>query len=164
MKINIQNIERDLTEINEEVDINFLPEELSSFYPGTAQVHVIQDKFGSDNRFKIDANVKARYVCDRCLETYEANRVSQINQIIHVGAPPAGADEDIVYLDYGTKEIDLSPVLKEMLILQHPIKMLCKEDCKGLCPRCGVNLNKENCRCITDPIDPRWEKLQKLIK
>jgi len=42
------------------------------------------------------------------------------------------------------------------------MKKLCKEDCKGLCPRCGKNLNEDNCICTEKEIDPRWEPLEKL--
>lgn len=164
MKINIQNVERDLFEIDEDVEIDFLPGELLACYPGKAQVHVLLDKFGTDYRLKITMNVLAHYTCDRCLEEYTIKRDGKMSRIVHIGEAPPEADEDIIYLDYGAKEIDVTPILKEMFILQHPIRMLCKDDCKGICPQCGVYLNKENCQCNTDPIDPRWEKLRKLIK
>lgn len=164
MKINIQNIERDLFEIDEDVDIDFLPEELSSFYPGAARVHVVLDKFSTNYRLKIQASMNAHYVCDRCLIDYTEERIAKQSQIFHLGEAPPDADADILYLEYGSKEIDLTPLLKEMIVLQHPIKMLCKEDCKGLCPHCGADLNKEQCQCADELTDPRWEKLRKLIK
>ena len=164
MKINIQNAERDLFEVDEEIDIDFLPDELKSFYPGKAYVHVLVDKFGTDYRLKIETRVNAHYKCDRCLNDYSLERRGELSQLVHIGQAPPQADEDIMYLEYGAKEIDITAVLKEMFILQHPIKMLCREDCKGLCPHCGVNLNTENCRCTTEPIDPRWDELRKLIK
>lgn len=164
MKINIQNAERDLFEVDEEIEIDFLPDELKSFYPGKAHVHVLVDKFGKDYRLKISANFRAHYICDRCLNDYYPERKEELNQLVHVGEAPSEADEDIIYLEYGAKEIDIAPVLKEMFILQHPIKMLCSEDCKGLCPHCGANLNKENCRCASEPTDSRWDELRKLIK
>jgi uncharacterized protein len=46
--------------------------------------------------------------------------------------------------------------------LSIPLKVLCKDDCKGLCPRCGINLNDTSCSCDTTDTDPRWAPLSKL--
>jgi len=47
--------------------------------------------------------------------------------------------------------------------LSIPMKLLCREDCQGICPGCGANLNQEACRCGEKPGDPRWEKLRELL-
>ena len=49
-----------------------------------------------------------------------------------------------------------------MQVLAVPMKNLCSEDCKGLCPKCGKNLNEGLCNCNEENIDPRWETIQKL--
>ncbi len=55
---------------------------------------------------------------------------------------------DDLDLDYYTGEtVDLESLLREQIILMMPLKPLCDEDCKGLCPRCGANLNREACTC-----------------
>ena len=60
-------------------------------------------------------------------------------------------------------EIDLSEEIREVLLLNVPLKPLCNPDCKGLCQHCGRNLNLEKCACAPDNQDPRWEKLRKTI-
>jgi uncharacterized protein len=50
-------------------------------------------------------------------------------------------------------------VLREQVLLSLPARTLCQPDCKGLCPRCGVNRNETACSCDTGPSDPRWEAL-----
>lgn len=57
---------------------------------------------------------------------------------------------------------NLDELIRKNLILSLPLKPLCLEDCKGLCPVCGINLNTSSCECKKDVTDPRWEKLKGL--
>jgi len=164
MKINIQNLEHDLLEIDEEVELNFLDQALLAYYPNKADVHVALDKFGKDYRLKVHIATIARYVCDRCLGPYAHKFKAVQSQIYQIGGTPMQDQDQIKYLPANTIEIDITPLLREMFILEHPIKMLCKNECKGICPHCGANLNTEACRCGSQPVDLRWEKLRKLIK
>lgn len=59
--------------------------------------------------------------------------------------------------------IDISELAREYLLLDAPTTPLCKPDCAGLCPICGVNRNEEKCSCKTDAIDPRMAKLKDLL-
>lgn len=56
--------------------------------------------------------------------------------------------------------IDLAPIIYEQIVLQIPIKPLCSEDCKGLCPRCGTNLNVASCNCNLQVVDDRLAVLK----
>ncbi len=58
--------------------------------------------------------------------------------------------------------IDLTPIICEQIILQTPIKPLCSEDCKGLCPHCGINLNAASCNCREEVVDDRFAVLKKI--
>ena len=58
--------------------------------------------------------------------------------------------------------IDLNEVVREEIILAAPDHVLCKDDCKGLCPNCGIDRNLEACTCERRDIDSRWEKLREL--
>jgi uncharacterized protein len=60
------------------------------------------------------------------------------------------------------RSFDLDGLARENLILSLPLKPLCSEACKGLCPVCGINLNTSSCECKKDVTDPRWEKLKSL--
>ena len=59
--------------------------------------------------------------------------------------------------------MDLDELIRTDILLELPTKFLCKEDCKGLCPTCGKNLNEGACNCQTHQIDPRLEVLKQLI-
>ncbi len=71
---------------------------------------------------------------------------------------PHDAEEDV----YNGKVIDLDPLLREQLVLSLPAYPVCREDCKGLCPVCGANLNERECGCDRHVPDPRWAGLEKL--
>ena len=70
-------------------------------------------------------------------------------------------NDDILLLEEG--KLNLEELSREVFILNMPSKMLCSEDCKGLCSGCGANLNRESCRCKKE-IDPRMAKLASLLK
>ncbi len=59
-------------------------------------------------------------------------------------------------------KIDLADVVREQILLAIPEQIFCKDDCKGLCPKCGANLNLIDCMCADDDIDPRWAALKSL--
>ena len=69
------------------------------------------------------------------------------------------ADTEIGY--YEGEGLLLEDVLREQVLLASPVKLICREDCKGLCPQCGTNLNVETCNC-QQPGDPRWAALSEL--
>ena len=60
------------------------------------------------------------------------------------------------------EEIDLEPLVREAVLLELPLSPLCADDCKGLCPECGADLNAEGCDCEVDERDPRWAALDQL--
>ena len=59
--------------------------------------------------------------------------------------------------------LDLSGLLRESVLLNLPIQPLCRAECRGLCPRCGVNLNDTSCQCRSQAVDPRLLPLQHLL-
>lgn len=71
-------------------------------------------------------------------------------------------DPDVKPLSRDQNIIDLTPDVVDTIRLAIPMKVVCSETCKGLCPSCGVNLNQTACGCSNDTIDPRWENLLKL--
>ena len=60
--------------------------------------------------------------------------------------------------------IDLTPIIRDYASLDIPIRQLCSEECKGLCPVCGMNRNQEDCGHRLESIDPRMAELQKLLE
>lgn len=72
--------------------------------------------------------------------------------------------EDIEFSYFDGEMIDLDPLIYEQIVLQIPIKTLCREDCRGLCPRCGTNCNVSGCNCDTSRGDERFAVLKNFGK
>jgi len=72
------------------------------------------------------------------------------------------SEEDLEYGYYEGEIVDCDPLIYEQIVLQIPIKVLCTEDCRGLCPGCGTNLNLGTCNCPADRVDERLAVLKKL--
>jgi len=112
---------------------------------------------------EFQASATGTFVCDRCLEEYK--REIAVSSAVLFTFDHDNEDfesESVHILDRSSTEIDISSDVIDMLLIEVPVKKLCREDCKGLCPLCGVNLNKEKCSCPTDVIDPRWEGLKNI--
>ena len=74
-----------------------------------------------------------------------------------------GADDPSIYvIPADSQTLDLSPAVREELILAAPDYVLCRDDCRGLCPRCGKDLNEGPCDCGPETPDPRWAGLAAL--
>ena len=107
--------------------------------------------------------------CSRCLEPYRipidaAFDLSYVPQADNTGAGEHEIqDDDLSTAYYRGDAIDLGELLREQLYLALPMKPLCSEDCKGLCPQCGTNLNRETCDCSPTWEDPRLAGLKALL-
>lgn len=108
---------------------------------------------------QVSGEIAAR--CGRCLEEYEF-QLQRPFDLVLVPAPTKtgrGAEElrseDLGLSYYSTEEIDLAPLIAEQVMLAMPTRPLCEDSCRGLCDRCGVNLNSEQCNCAQAAGDPR---------
>ena len=99
--------------------------------------------------------------CDRCAKPFEREKTVEYETLLAFELAN-GESGDIVLLDK-SGELDLDGLMTEVFLLEMDTKNLCSEDCRGLCPGCGVDLNVEACRCKKE-IDPRWAKLSQLLE
>lgn len=108
--------------------------------------------------------------CSRCLKDYKM----QIKTLIELNYHPIEElnREELVELKrdemdvdfYREGLIDTDDIIRDQILLNIPMKPLCSEDCKGLCPICGTDLNKFECQCEVKEIDPRMAVLQSLLR
>jgi uncharacterized protein len=105
---------------------------------------------------------RIRAACRRCLESVEPEIVEQFEWLFDVKTSEAEGDLTLYSLDPRADELDLRPALRERLLLSLPAFPVCREDCAGLCPRCGKRLSEDRCECSPAEIDPRWGPLQAL--
>lgn len=100
-------------------------------------------------------------VCDRCAQPFEREKTVEYETLLAFELAN-GESDDIVLLDKDG-DLDLDGLMTEVFLLEMDTKNLCSEDCRGLCPGCGVDLNHEPCRCKKE-IDPRLAKLAQLLE
>lgn len=163
MVISIRDLKEGITEFEKVVPSQNYTLADSDFYPNPFSLKVFVDKLEDLFRFKISISTEAAYTCDRCLKSYDYRIDEQIEQIYHIGQSDLG-DEEIEILPDNSREIDISKAVEDAIRINRPIRLICNENCKGLCPGCGTNLNKKSCQCKDDHIDPRLEKLKSLLK
>lgn len=119
----------------------------------------------------------AAVVCDRCLAPFHAEIVDDVQEEFHrAGARPArdeelddaAGDEDASEPDdfntFQGDAIDVDELVHDHLLLALPHKLLCRPECKGMCPRCGADLNAGDCGCRRDDVDPRLAPLKDLLQ
>lgn len=131
----------------------------------TGEVHL--SKHGQDILVRGSLTSQMQLACGRCLEPFAAPAAIDFDLLLVPGPASAAAKEELspedLDLDYYTGEtVDLEGILREQIILMLPLKPLCDEACKGLCPHCGANLNRETCNCSTDTVDSPFAQLAKL--
>jgi uncharacterized protein len=69
-------------------------------------------------------------------------------------------DGEAALCDPGAPVFDLRPLLRETVVVESPVRVSCRDDCKGLCPQCGGDLNQGACTCAAEPADSRWAALK----
>ena len=122
------------------------------------------------NEVFVDGHVETRVQveCDRCLKPVELP-VSADFALEYItgadyesGSNAALSEEELAVSVFDGGSIDVDEIVKEQILLAVPARTLCREDCKGICPECGTDLNTGQCDCAADEVDPRWAALKSL--
>ena len=100
--------------------------------------------------------------CRRCLKSVEQIVDTEITMVFTPSDLSEIEDDETRRIDLRKNDIDMTPHIRDELILSIPMYIECQPNCKGLCAGCGVNLNSTNCNCSQNNIDPRWNALRKL--
>ena len=116
----------------------------------------------------VKAGSDVRCTCARCLAEYlQPIRITIEEEALlseDVSAGLIDFDEaDAPPLIDENRELDLSDILHQYASIATPMQPICREDCKGLCELCGINLNEMKCECNTELRDPRWDVLREVV-
>ncbi len=124
----------------------------------------------SGEEYFVQGDVAARVhlECARCLAEFVTDVVGRADFVIcsesllaeHKGE--ALDSEDYVLFKGSSLMVDITEPIRQAILLAISMKPLCSDDCRGICPHCGVNLNEGECSCPKEKIDSRWEALKKL--
>ena len=106
--------------------------------------------------------------CDRCLKPLETPLNNQF-ELDYVSGSDYEAlpdteltEEQMLMSVFDGVAIDVDEIVKEQVLLAVPARILCSDDCKGICPTCGLDRNTTDCNCETSTSDPRWDALKSL--
>lgn len=122
---------------------------------------------------ELDAPVETE--CVRCLEPFVLKVHEKLDLLYLPHSDNVGpkrvkdeelelSEKDLAVSFYRDDQIDLAHMIREQVYLALPMKPLCKDECRGLCPECGTNLNLSSCSCVRDTLDPRLATLKTLLK
>lgn len=124
----------------------------------------------ADESVLIKGTLTMKYyaMCSRCLRNIQVDIQENFEEEFKRGVPPEPQEPEIVLekedlsVDYFTGNcLELGDYFRQVTILSVPEKVLCHEDCPGLCPSCGKDLSVSSCKCQGESIDPRLKELEK---
>jgi uncharacterized protein len=175
MLIEIRDLEFHPVDFHEEFPpgaIDFGPDlRQSSLLRAAGRAQLIEEQHRKKNKIKdirLNGEVAASFevACARCLEPV----VQKVQRNFDLLYRPQGSDAGQREIPVTTTEAEISyyqgegllleEALREQVLLAVPLKVICREDCRGLCPHCGKNLNLEQCSCAEPLEDPRWSALK----
>lgn len=156
----IFNIEGKSLDFNYSIDLS--GEMLDGVYPFNQPVSIIGDVSNNAGivELQFDADMLMDINCDRCAKPLKFPHKVSIGHTLVASLENEDNDDFILVNDMN---FNLDELVTDDIFLNLPAKFLCNEDCKGLCPRCGADLNDGSCSCKKD-VDPRLAVLQQLLE
>ena len=137
-------------------------------FTGSVQIDLTVGRESDHYRVEGTASVPIQLDCSRCLCRFDQIVASRFTIIFREGTAnsPEEDDEvelveqDLVSTSFSGDELDLAPEIAEQIALGIPLKPLCSEGCKGLCPHCGIDLNTGTCDCTPEPKQSKFSALK----
>jgi len=113
-------------------------------------------------------HIMIEITCSRCLSLFSCPLALNIEEeyfpttdVVSGASLPVPEEPGYFTIDE-CYVLDLTEAINQYIMLLIPMKPLCREDCAGICPTCGCNLNQGPCNCLPQEVDPRWSELSKL--
>lgn len=175
MLVDLENVPQEGQAIDRALDPSVLSFDASEFRLATLVSLNGRLTKADDDAYRLTGDLASvvELSCVRCLEPFETD-IREALDLLYLPqsknvAPgeendPSLTDDELAVSFYTDHEIDLAHMIWEQITLALPMKPICKPDCQGLCPSCGVNRNEATCSCVFDSIDPRWQSLKGLLK
>ena len=177
MKIRVDDIPEDGLHLSFSGDEDFLSDALNTI-PISGDIRIDPHIRGTVDLFRSSEVVlvvgtvvgSMNLICSRCISEFSLAKEMNLDLKFRVGGiesesrhTPDQHEQDIMFLEGA--ELDPAEIILQELLLEIPMKPLCREDCAGLCPKCGALKGSQECKCGDErDIDPRWEALARLAK
>ncbi len=132
-----------------------------------APLELILDVTNCGTHLEAKGTVKTvvKLTCGRCLEQFDYPLAADFNEKYVAKEAAGGTDQDLRdCITFEGDHINLLPEVMAAIRLALPMRQVCRDDCQGLCAKCGTNLNHSKCDCADEDIDPRMAVLQDLLK
>ena len=165
MKISVDRITESPKEISfaegsEDLNLIYSEDEARDFrFPPYLDVNLVYYRSGRELFFHGQIGGIIEGCCSRCLKSYSFPLEKKFDFVLtpdpFLGKTKGLNREEMGLSFYAAEEINLSPLIREQVLLALPIRPLCEDGCRGLCVGCGANLNEESCRCPASEGDPR---------
>ena len=170
MKIDIRQIEPEgsdfhFSETAEEMEISVIGVK----FPSPIEVEFNATLTGDEIICQGEVFNEIEIECSRCLELFDMPIKARLQFVVQmIDIPPEKEDDedddDFEIIPKSQTYIDIAQRVRDAIMLNIDLKPLCSENCKGLCPMCGVNLNESECECTPDKSDERWDTLKNLFE
>ncbi len=134
-------------------------------FPDNILIRATVAREGNSLRLDLEAELSGYFTCDRCGSSF--TRLQEFGGEFFFTfdeGESIATDREHAVIPKGAVSLDISQEIRDLIILSVPSKILCRDDCRGLCSQCGTNLNEKKCKCTRETVDPRWEALQDLRK
>ena len=138
---------------------------LSGAFSTGITVTATLEKSGNQLHLAAKVETAGSFTCDRCVAPFE-KRLTPSCDMHYVTDATAGDRFDpseVQVISPAYQVIDITDDVRQTLVLAVPLKLLCREDCAGLCPKCAKNLNEGRCECKDLIVEPRWEGLRRFL-
>ncbi len=137
---------------------------LGESYRFCEPLKVVGRVYNNGQSLTLEADVTGQMLtdCARCLDELRTDVTFSVNELLSQREEGEEQSDDIILFD--GYEIELDDIIADHFLMNISGRYLCRDDCKGLCPNCGTNLNHGECDCDTEYIDPRWQALADILK
>jgi uncharacterized protein len=136
--------------------------ELGERFSGEVTVEAALQKTGHQLALKARLAARGSFICDRCTAPFTLRLTPEYRMVYvsHETDVESLDPSEVQVIPIGLPIIDLTDDVRQTILLSVPLKLLCRQDCKGLCPDCGIDLNTGTCDCTSESADSRWDNLR----
>ena len=168
MRLELEKLEEESGKFARVYETNELPLDSDVWLVEPAEVRGRIRRDGKEVELRGKLDTKLEVMCGRCLQPVQLPIAAEFKERFVRAVSWAAEEqhelqaEDLNVAVFDGEGIELDDLVREELLLALPANVLCREDCRGLCPTCGIDRNLRDCQCESEEGDSRWQALKEL--